>query len=227
MSIRNELLEKILSETAGQGGGAVLTVTGDLVDNTDPINPIVNQSPGLITMLNTRASLGNTVATDGVIGPIVLVGTGNEALPPPSTPQPPTGGAYNGYVELTGLSAISQAGEISITGHEMIIDSGGDGDYRTPHAWLDISTDTNNNVIGFVFGIEKFGTGLVYFSQRVTGERASAQDQATNIAGGGFVPGLEAGDKISVWAAASLGTNLTVYDANLGLEMSVPASLKV
>jgi len=227
MSIRNELLEKILSETAGQGGGAVLTVTGDLVDNTDPINPIVNQSPGLITMLNTRASLGNTVSVNGTIGPIALVGTADEDLPPPSTPQPPTGGAYNGYVELTGLSAITQAGEVSIVGHEMIIGSGGDGDYRTPHAWLDISTDTNNNVIGFVFGIEKFGTGLVIFSQRVTGERASAQDQATNISGGGFIPGLEAGDKLSVWAAASLSTNLTIYDANLGLEMSVPASLKV
>ena len=51
--------------------------------------------------------------------------------------------------------------------------------------------------------------------------------RSTNISGGGFIPGLEAGDKLSVWAAASLSTNLTIYDANLGLEMSVPASLKV
>jgi len=224
---RNELLESILSEVAGGGGGAVLSVTGDIVDNTDPINPVVSQSPGLITMLNTRASLGNTVATDGVIGPIVLVGTGDEALPPATTPQPPTGGAYNGYVELTGLSAITQSGELSIVAHEFIVGSAGDGDYRTPHAWLDVSTDTNNNVVGFVFGIEKAGTGLVSFSQRVTGERSSAQNQSTNISGGGFVPSLEAGDKLSVWAAASLSCNLTIYDANLGLEMAVPVSLKV
>jgi hypothetical protein len=178
-------------------------------------------------MINTRASLGNTVATDGLIGPVGLTGTGDEELPPPTTPQPPTGGAYNGYVELEGLKVITQSGEVSVVGHELIIGSGGAGDYRTPHAWLDISTDANNNVVGFVFGIEKAGTGLVSFSQRVTGERGSAQNQATNISGGGFVPSLEPGDKLSVWAAASLSCNLTIYDANLGLEMAVPASLKV
>ena len=202
MSIRNELLEKILGAIGGS-------------------------EPAITTMINTRAQLGNTVASDGTIGPISLTGTGDDNLPPAATPQPPTGGAYNGYVELTGLSAISQDGEVSVVGHEMIIGSNGAGDYRTPHAWLDISTDANNNVVGFVFGIEKASSGLVSFSQRVTGERASAQNQATNISGGGFVPSLEPGDKISVWAASSLSCNLTIYDANLGLEMAVPASLKV
>ncbi len=223
---RNELLELILSETAGAGGGAVLTVTGDLVDNTDPINPVVNQNADLLKMLNTRAQLGNTVAADGIIGPIALVGTGDESLPPPVTPQPPTGGNYNGYVKLAGLSQISAAGELSITAGEIIIGSGGAGDYRTPHAWIDAAISTNNNVLGFVFGIEKAATGLVSFSQRPTGERMAAQDQQTNISGGGFIASLEAGDKISVWVAASLNGNLFIYDANLGLEMAVPASLK-
>lgn len=44
--------------------------------------------------------------------------------------------------------------------------------------------------------------------------------------GGGFVSNLEAGDRLSVWGASSHTTNLTIYDANLGLEMAVHASLK-
>ena len=227
MSIRNELLERILSQLATGEGGAVLSVTGDLVDNTDPINPVVNQDPNLSLLLNTRAALGNTVSTGAQLGPIALTGTGDEDLQPPTDGQPTTGGDYAGYTELTGLNAISQSGEVTVSGHQFIIGANGGGDYRTPHAWLDVSVNTNGNVVGFIFGIEKASNGLLYFSDRVTGERASAQDQATNIAGGGFVSALEAGDKLSVWAAASLSTNLTIYDANLGLEMACPASLKV
>jgi hypothetical protein len=180
----------------------------------------------IVIMANTRAEIGNTVLTDGIITPIALTGTGDINLPPPTDGQPVTGGDYNDYVELTGLSAILQSGEVSISGHQLVIDSQGAGDYRTPHAWLDISTNANNNVVGFIFGILKASDGLLYFSDRVTGERGSAQDQATNISGGGFVSGLEPGDKLSVWAASSISCNLTIYDANLGLEMACPAALK-
>lgn len=38
-------LQKILSQIATGQGGAILSVTGDLVDNTDPINPVVSLSP--------------------------------------------------------------------------------------------------------------------------------------------------------------------------------------
>jgi hypothetical protein len=225
---RNELLEGILSEVSGTGAGAaVLSVSGDIVSNADPLNPVVTFPVDITTMLNTRAQLGNTVATDGIITPIVLVGTGDVQLPPPALPQPTTGGVYNGYVELTGLSIISESGAVTVVGSEIIIGASGAGDYRTPHAWLDVSTDSNNNVVGFVFAIEKLSTGLLSFSQRVTGNRSAAHDQQTNIAGGGFVSSLVAGDKISVWAAASVSCNLTVYDANLGLEMAIPASFKV
>jgi hypothetical protein len=74
---RNELLEGILSEVSGTGAGAaVLSVSGDIVSNADPLNPVVTFPVDITTMLNTRAQLGNTVATDGIITPIVLVGTG-------------------------------------------------------------------------------------------------------------------------------------------------------
>ena len=180
----------------------------------------------VIMMLNTRAALGNTVSANGELGPIALVGTGNDYLMPPTDGQPVTGGNYNGYVELTTLSNIYQSGEVSVVGHQLVIGAGGAGDYRTPHAWLDVSTSANGNVVGFIFGILKASDGLLYFSDRVTGERGSAQDLATNISGGGFAIGLEEGDKISVWGASSVTSNLTIYDANLGLEMACPASLK-
>ena len=190
----------------------------------------VEQSQGvdadIITMLLTRASLGNTVATDGVIGPVALTGTGDEQLPPPNTPQPPTGGNYNGYVPIAAFSVITESGQTTVVDYEFVIGVNGAGDYRTPHAWLDIATSTNANVIGFVFGILKASDGLLYFSQRVTGERGAAQDLPSNISGGGFIENLEPGDRISVWAACSVSANLTIYDANLGIEMACPASLK-
>lgn len=190
-----------------------------------PANFATLQS-ALTTMINARASIGNTVSSTGIIGPIALTGTGDDELPPPAAAQPATGGSYNGYVELTGLNLITESGELSVDAGEIVVGTGGAGDYRTPHAWLDISTSANNNVIGFIFGIQKASDGLIYFSQRVTGERGAAQDQPSNISGGGFALSLEPGDRIGVWAAASLSCNLTIYDANLGVEMACPAALK-
>lgn len=65
---RNELLELILSEYTGGGGGSVLSVTGDLVDNTDPINPVVNLSASDRAILDSLpkayiAALSNTAQT--------------------------------------------------------------------------------------------------------------------------------------------------------------------
>ena len=180
----------------------------------------------LTTTMSTRASIGNTVATSGVISPIALSGTGDVSLPPQTIPQPRVGGDYAGYVELTGLSLIGvSTGEVSVVGNEFLIGANGGGNYRTPHAWLDISGDTTNTVVGFIFGIHKASDGLLYFSQRVTGEKVNSQNSSTNVGGGGFIPNLEAGDKISVWAASSSSTNLSVYDANLGLEMAIHSSI--
>jgi len=201
MDSRNELLEKILSAIAGS-------------------------TPAITTMVNTRASVGNSVLDNGVLGPISITGAGDDALPPPSTPQPATGGSYNNYVQITGFTPILQGGEISTDGSETTILSGGAGDYRSSHAWLDISTSANNNVIGFIFAVQKASDGLVHFGRRVTGERGSAQDQPTNISGGGFLPDLEVGDKVTLWAACSLSADLTIYDGDIGLEMACPAILK-
>jgi len=58
MSIRNDLLEQILAATGDTGG--VESVTGDLVDNTDPLNPIVNENPELTFSVFTRETIPNT-----------------------------------------------------------------------------------------------------------------------------------------------------------------------
>jgi len=214
------------TDPAASSVGKMLQGIGHDLRDVEPATGELGEVSALVLMAQARASLGNTVATDGVKAGIALVGTGDEELPPPTVPQPPTGGAYNGYVHLDVLTMITQSGEVSVVGDSFIIGANGAGDYRTPHAWLDIAISTNGTVVGFVFGIEKFGTGLVSFSQRVTGERGAAQNLPSNISGGGFVEGLEAGDKLSMWAAASITTNLTIYDGNIGLEMACPALLK-
>jgi hypothetical protein len=184
-------------------------------------------NPTMLTMLNTRASLGNAVKTSGTATPISLVGTADVSLPPPSNPQPLTGGVYNGYKRIDGLGLLSQRGSISVVGSEFVIGAGGAGDYRTPHAWIGSAVSVDSTVTGFVFATEKASDGLLYFSQRVVAAESVKNGRRNNISGGGFIESLTAGDKISVWAASSASCDLTVFDANLGLEMALPESFKV
>lgn len=179
----------------------------------------------IINTMQTRAAFGNTVSDTGVIQ-ISLTGTGDSLLPPPATAQPETGGSYNGYEKVAGLVQIAASGELSVSGGSLVIGADGDGSYRTPHAWVDMSSSTTATTVGFVFGIVKASDGLVHFSQRVTGSRMAAQDDRTNTSGGGFVDGIESGDTLSMWVAADKTATITIYDMNIGLEMSIEESLK-
>lgn len=178
----------------------------------------------LIVVLNTKAAFGNTVVSQGILSIPSLVGTGNPALPPPTDGQPTTGGNYNGYIRVP-FTKILDSDELVVVGDEMVVGVNGAGDFNTPHAWIDMSANTNATIVGFIFAIEKASDGLLYFSDRVVSQRAAAQDLVTNISGGGFVSGLEAGDKVSTWVASSLNTDVTIYDANVGLKMILPESL--
>ena len=80
-----------------------------------------------------------------------------------------------------------------------------------------MSCTANGNNIGFIFGIERAGQYI--FSQRPTGMRASNGQDRTNISGGGFLNDMLAGDKLSVWVASEKDATITVYDANLGLNL--------
>jgi hypothetical protein len=175
--------------------------------------------------MRTRAAFGNTVSDTGVLQ-ISLTGTADSLLPPPATAQPETGGSYNGYEKVVGLVEIAASGELTVSGGSFVIGTNGGGDYRTPHAWVDMSADQTATTVGFVFGIVKASDGLVHFSQRVTGSRMSAQDDRTNTSGGGFVTSLEDGDTLSMWVASDKTATVTIYDMNIGLEMSIAESLK-
>ena len=176
----------------------------------------------LLKLLNTRAAMGNTVKADGVISK-ALTGTGMSTLTPPDSPQPLTGGNYAGYVPITEFTSIAESGELAVVNSEFVVGANGDGDYGSTQAWIDASSSLNNNNIGLIFSIER-GTSLI-FSQRPTGTRAFNGSDRTNISGGGFLDGLEAGDKIGVWVAMESTATLEIYDANLGIAMVCPDNL--
>jgi hypothetical protein len=173
----------------------------------------------LSELLNTYASVGYTQKqSNGTNIPLVIngiTGTGNEDLTPPDNPQPMTGGDYKGFIKIAQFEEIDASESMTVVNGEIII--GQDGDYYTSHAWLDISCTANGNNIGFIFGIERAGQYI--FSQRPTGMRASNGQDRTNISGGGFLATLESGDKLSVWVASEKDANITIYDANLGLNL--------
>jgi hypothetical protein len=168
---------------------------------------------------NTYASVGYTQKQpNGTNVPLVvngLIGTGNEDLTPPDNPQPLTGGDYKGFIKISQFEEIDANGSLTISNGEIIIADA--GKYYVSHAWLDISCTANSNNIGFIFGIER--SGQYVFSQRPTGMRASNGQDRTNISGGGFLNDMLAGDKLSVWVASEKNADITIYDANLGLNL--------
>ena len=190
----------------------------------DPKDPRVDE---LLKQLETHIAIGNTLNDNsGIPSPlppdpssrIIAVdfdgNGGDELLTPPVSPQPITGGDYAGYKKIP-LSLISKSGYLTETGDGgILVLEGGDGVYSTPHAWLDMSSNTNSNNVGFVFGLER--DSEIYFSARVTGGRMANVNDRTNVSGGGYVSALE-GDKLYLWGCAELSSQVWIYDANLGL----------
>ena len=196
----NEYLKKILEATQGSGGGDVMTKT--------EFNEIAN----------TYAALGYTQKTAPSNLPLVmtgLIGTNNENLTPPDTPQPLTGGDYAGYIKITGFIQIEASGSLTVSNSEFVI--GQAGNYYSSHAWLDVSCSVNTNNLGFIFGVER--SGQLSFSTRPTGTRGFNGDNRTNVSGGGFLNNLQVGDKVSVWVASENDADITIYDCNLGVNL--------
>ncbi len=196
--------------------------------------PSVGSVTNNITNINyqeaeTYAAIGNTISDNTGIpstlppnsnSRVVVVnffGNGSdELLTPPVSPQPIVGGTFNGYLKIQ-LNLLVKSGFLEDTGDGgMIVLPGGSGLYNTPHAWLDMSSTSNSNNVGFIFGIER-GSEIL-FSQRVTGGRLSNANDRTNISGGGFVNLLE-GDKIYVWGCSEKNSEVWIYDCNLGLTL--------
>ncbi len=173
-------------------------------------------------ILNTYASAGYTQKRpNGDITPLTIsgiVGTGSEDLIAPDSPQPVSGGDYNGFVKVTGLEEISSSGSLSFSDGGFVV--GASGDYYTTHSWVDLSCTENGNNIGFIFGIER--AGFISFSPRPTGMRGSNGQDRTNLGGGGFLDGMQAGDKVSLWVASEKTADIIIYDGNLGINMRRP-----
>jgi hypothetical protein len=190
-----------------------------ILDRQAMSDEVVSKSD-LLDVFNTHCQIGNTSKVDGAIT-ISITGTGTDDLYPPDNPQPTTGGDYEGYVKVTGLSVISEKGGLSVASSEVTV--GIAGDYYTSHAYLDASSAQNTNNIGFTMAVER--SGNLIFQQRAIGSRGFNGDNRTNISGGGFLPNLLVGDKISVWVASADTTTVTVHDANLGINLRAPSSL--
>ena len=197
MSIRNELLEQIL---LASGGGDVMTRA--------EFNEIAN----------TYVAYGYTQATatngDALVVP-VAVGTGTKSLTPPNSPQPLTGGDYNGYIKINDFVVIEESGGLSVSNGEVIVATA--GNYYTSNAWIDVSTSVNATTLGFLFAIER--NGQYSFSGRPVGSRGFNSDNRTNISGGGFLNNMQPGDKVSIWVASENASNLTIYDCNVAINM--------
>ncbi len=198
-----------VSDTSGNAAGTSKKMT-------------LTQLQALIAPLNDFGSFGNTVAdgtgipnTSGSIDVVFLGNGGDDLLTPPTTPQPVTGGSYNGYLKITGMAEIDSSGEVSVVSGEFLIGSAGAGSYNTPHAYLEVSSSTNNNNVGFIFGIER--SGFIHYSQRVTGARVVSSNDRVNISGGGNVT-LEVGDKLALWGCSEKAATISILDANLGLQ---------
>ena len=150
--------------------------------------------------------------------PIVItgvVGTGSNDLTPPDSPQPVTGGDYNGYVKIENFVEIAASETLTVSNSEIVI--GQDGNYFSSHAWIDVSSSINTNTLGLVFCIER-GSQLI-FSARPVGTRGFNGNNRTNLSGGGFLDNLEDGDKISVWIGSEGTADISIYDCNVGINL--------
>jgi hypothetical protein len=189
-------------DESGDGGGG-----GDVMTKTE-FNEIAN----------TYAAFGYTQKTSVSGLPIVItgvVGIGSNNLTPPNSPQPVTGGDYNGYVKIDGFVEIAASETLTVSNSEIVI--GQDGNYFSSHAWIDISSSINTNTLGLVFCIQR-GSQLL-FSSRPVGTRGFNGNNRTNLSGGGFLDNLEDGDKISVWIGSEDDADLSIYDCNVGINL--------
>ena len=218
MSNRTDAQAGIDAQIAKEGTTNTITPTNQASTTLQPMLDGAMMVDEFNEIMNTYAALGYTQKTATSNLPLVmtgLIGTNDENLTPPDTPQPVTGGDYNGYIQITGFVQIDANESLTISGSEFVV--GQDGNYYSSHAWLDVSCSVNTNNLGFVFGIER--SNQLSFSTRPTGTRGFNGNNRTNVSGGGFLNNLEVGDKISVWVASENNANITIYDANLGINL--------
>lgn len=193
MSIRNELLEKILTAT-------------QVTSSTRPV---------FATMAITQRD-----ANDGSPFTIVVAAhpSGNDTLNPPSSPVTAGPGPFGGYYKMTAFIAEGVAEELTVTGSaEFLIPNNiTDAVLIVPVGWASFRHSLNNSTVAFVVGIER--AGQITFSPRPTGVRQPNGAAMATISGGGQIS-VQAGDKISAWVASDNAGTLTAGNANFTIHM--------
>lgn len=161
---------------------------------------------------------GNLTVTQNESNTYAVTGTGNTTLLPPDTPQPETGGSYNGYVKL-GNFDVESFKKMTLTSDGATVDV--PGRYKVTPAWGSMRHTANSSVVAFVFAVKSASDGLVRFSQRPTPARLPNTTDPGNVSGGGLVDAA-VGDEFSLWVASNNTGTVTLVNANILIEMMDP-----
>ena len=150
----------------------------------------------------------NIVRTQDDVNNITVVGTGDDQLWPPSplTPQPITGGVYEGYkkvgyldnnrsLDITLVDGIDTTGALCPS-CDMVIPE--DGVYRVD-GFTTFQHSANTSTVAFSFAVET-PSGYIW-SPRPVKHRVPNTEGHANMAGEGILP-VTAGTKISLWVAS-------------------------
>jgi hypothetical protein len=209
----------IIGDFVNQSNNYVDAAVGAAVDNTGWFTlPIGNQaSNGAITD-GSIVSFGyestaerqqpyiNIIRTQDTTNNIVLTGTGSDDLWPPATPQPLTGGAYEGYRKIGNLVPNKEAGLTLVDGDDETgaaltacdIPITEDGTYRVD-GFTTFAHPTNNSTVAFVFAVELGGV-YIWSPRPIKHDMPNGGGNA-NLAGEGILS-VPAGAVLSMWVAS-------------------------
>jgi hypothetical protein len=201
--VRQEDVEKIaeaLLTYSKDSGASVEDITSGLGSLFEPkqASLVITQKDSNDTTTNTMAVVAHPSGTTTLNPPVAKLGIGVTS-----------GG---GYYKSTGWELESGSEGFTSGTNELIAET--DGLYIVAVGWGGFRHTVNATTVGFVLGVED-ETGIA-LSQRPTSAEVPNGDDIGNVAGGGRVR-LKAGDKLSVWLAASKTGNVILGNANLTL----------
>lgn len=154
-----------------------------------------------------------TSITNAQANTLTVVGTGVDTLVPPTTGTLP--GPNSGYYQVTGFTLGPQstnAGFTLVNDALVMPDSG----YYLADGWLNFRHSSNSSTVAVIFGIEKASNpGVITFTPRPTALNVPNNSRLGLLSGGGPIPGVEPGDKITVWVASDNSGTITIPNASL------------
>lgn len=150
--------------------------------------------------------------TQDLTNSYTMVGTGDDNLWPPSTPQPLTGGVYNGYQKVTNFQVNDSIRMTLENNEDVIINEQGRYDFMGS---LSMRHSANNSVSAFVFAIEV--DGFYIFNGRPVKAKLPNGDDPANLSGGGVLK-AQKGWKVSLWCASDKSGTLMVDTSEITIK---------